>query len=293
MPDAKLTCCCLCSVQPPPLHSTTHATATSSTENIPLCDREQLKQKTNMACNIFGGEASCMSLPSDSSFAQVCHEHDLKVDCAYYSDDLQEVKSNPVEDVREALRRNGSAGLEEDCEQCFDNMRRLWCAQTAPKCGSFQGAVEGAVLPAISTVLTASDNGRTPLDALSEAVPSLLQASNLALPCREMCEAVVGTCSCNKERSFGDLLEKVDAAIGSSSSSLPPIPKGFTRQLFGGLYSKPLCSLYAPSNATGFTGHCDTLPQQCTYPQKWCGQDGGRRMWAPTLWRSSWPSKLP
>lgn len=57
----------------------------------------------------------------------------------------------------------------------------------------------------------------------------------------------------------------------------PPIPKGFTRQLFGGLYDKPLCSLYAPSNTTGFTGHCDTdLPQQCTYPRKWCGQDEGR-----------------
>ena len=56
-----------------------------------------------------------------------------------------------------------------------------WCAQTAPKCGSFEGAVQGAVLPAISTVLTASDNGRTPLDALSEAVPSLLQVSSLTV----------------------------------------------------------------------------------------------------------------
>ena len=50
------------------------------------------------------------------------------------------------------------------------------------------------------------------------AVP--LQASNLALPCREMCESVVSTCSCNKERKFGDLLEKVDAAVSSGSSGL-------------------------------------------------------------------------
>ena len=54
----------------------------------------------------------------DASFA-------LQVDCAYYTDDLQEVRTNPVEEVREALRRNGSAGLEENCEQCFDNMRRV------------------------------------------------------------------------------------------------------------------------------------------------------------------------
>ena len=57
----------------------------------------------------------------------------------------------------------------------------------------------------------------------------------------------------------------------------PPLPRGFTRQLFGGLYDKPLCSLYAASNATGFSGHCTKdLPQQCSFSEKWCGRDSGR-----------------
>ena len=34
------------------------------------------------ACNPLGGVESCMTLPSDSTFAQVCPGHDLKV-CPY------------------------------------------------------------------------------------------------------------------------------------------------------------------------------------------------------------------
>ena len=51
-----------------------------------------------------------------------------------------------------------------------------------------------------------------------------LQASNLALPCREMCEAVVSTCSCNKQRKFGPLLEKVNEAISAGGSGLVSPP---------------------------------------------------------------------
>ena len=40
-----------------------------------------LQQRQHLVCNPFGGSASCMELPSDSSFANVCKEHDLKV-CA-------------------------------------------------------------------------------------------------------------------------------------------------------------------------------------------------------------------
>ena len=38
-----------------------------------------LQQKEQLVCNPFGGEQSCMELPSDSSFANICKEHDLKV----------------------------------------------------------------------------------------------------------------------------------------------------------------------------------------------------------------------
>lgn len=41
------------------------------------------------ACNIFGGESACMQLPQNSTFAQLCPEHDLKV-CspAHHVDDF-------------------------------------------------------------------------------------------------------------------------------------------------------------------------------------------------------------
>ena len=31
------------------------------------------------ACNVYGGKESCMTLPSDSEFARLCPNHDLKV----------------------------------------------------------------------------------------------------------------------------------------------------------------------------------------------------------------------
>ena len=55
----------------------------------------------------------------------------------------------------------------------------------------------------------------------------------------------------------------------------PPLPRGFTKQLFGGLYKQPICSLYARGNAKGFTGQCTRdLPKKCTHQDKWCGKDG-------------------
>lgn len=37
---------------------------------------------------------------------------------------------------------------------------------------------------------------------------------------------------------------------------------------------QPLCSLYSPAGAEGFTGPCDALPLTCTHNSTWC--DGGR-----------------
>lgn len=40
----------------------------------------------------------------------------------------------------------------EACEACFENQKKLWCAQSVPKCGSFSSVVEVTILPAISKV---------------------------------------------------------------------------------------------------------------------------------------------
>ena len=44
-----------------------------------------LQAQLNQTCNIFGGEAACQQLPSDSKFAAVCNKHDLKVASVWLS----------------------------------------------------------------------------------------------------------------------------------------------------------------------------------------------------------------
>ena len=45
-------------------------------------------------------------------------------------------------------------------------------------------------------------------DALVSMSSGGVQAASLSLPCRDMCKAVISTCSCGQERSLGDLLER-------------------------------------------------------------------------------------
>ena len=46
-------------------------------------------------------------------------------------------------------------------------------------------------------------------------------------------------------------------------------------QVFGELHSTPVCELFSPANATGFTGPCRQLPSSCQDNITWCGADDG------------------
>ena len=59
--------------------------------------------------------------------------------------------------------------------------------------------MESSILPALVAVDTARNSGKSGIDALAAAVPVLLNTSALTMPCREMCEAVISTCSCSKD----------------------------------------------------------------------------------------------
>lgn len=71
-----------------------------------------------------------------------------------------------------------------------------------PRCGSFQKSVEASIFPALVAVDSARDSGKSGIDTLAAAVPVLLNTSTLTMPCREMCEAVVSTCGCNKDYRY-------------------------------------------------------------------------------------------
>ena len=47
------------------------------------------------------------------------------------------------------------------------------------------------------------------------------QAGSLSLPCREMCEAVVSTCSCGRERTLGSLLSGIVSGLLVSLFACP------------------------------------------------------------------------
>ena len=59
--------------------------------------------------------------------------------------------------------------------------------------------MESSILPALVAVDTARNSGKTGINALAAAVPVLLNTSALTMPCREMCEAVISTCSCSRD----------------------------------------------------------------------------------------------
>ena len=68
----------------------------------------QLQEQTHGTCNVFGGSAACQTLPGDSVFAQQCPNHDLRVDCAYYAEDMaEEVQQDPADRLRKSLADAG------------------------------------------------------------------------------------------------------------------------------------------------------------------------------------------
>ena len=88
--------------------------------------------------------------------------------------------------MTETCHLAGVGDLESACPTCFNNQRALWCAQTVPKCGSYSTTIENVLLPALSTVTKSEAYGMSPAEALSAAMPQLLAASSLAMPCREV-----------------------------------------------------------------------------------------------------------
>lgn len=235
----------------------------------------QLQDQMGMECNIFGGSRSCVEISADSMFAKVCKGHELKVDCAH-ADALSHAEVDPVAAFEHDLSSRQLKLLQETCPQCLENQRKMWCTQTVPACGSFESAVEGAILPALAKVSAAKDHEKDIFDSLADAVPDLADALALSLPCREMCEATVSTCSCApRQATFGQLLDQLVDRL-DDGDILGKLPEEFSRAVFGQLHERPVCELFAWSNTTGFSGACEQLPASCSLDKAWCdGSSGG------------------
>lgn len=49
----------------------------------------------------------------------------VQVDCAYYSDGLQEVDLDPGRELKQLLQARGLESLESACPECFENQQKL------------------------------------------------------------------------------------------------------------------------------------------------------------------------
>lgn len=49
----------------------------------------------------------------------------MQVDCAYYSDELQEANLDPGKELKQLLEARGLQGLESSCPECFQNQQKL------------------------------------------------------------------------------------------------------------------------------------------------------------------------
>jgi hypothetical protein len=103
-------------------------------------------------------------------------------------------------------------------DRCVLTQARLcavqWCVQVLPECGSFQKSVHSAIFPAIKKIKQAEDAGQPKSVAIAAAVPGLIEAILKTMGCREMCQAVVDTCSCNapgERLTFGEALLAAEA----------------------------------------------------------------------------------
>uniref|UniRef100_A0A7S0R6S6 FZ domain-containing protein n=1 Tax=Pyramimonas obovata TaxID=1411642 RepID=A0A7S0R6S6_9CHLO len=246
----------------------------SSAQQMLLLEQvgKRFEQNGGLRCNIFGSD-SCQSLPEDSKFAQLCPNHPLTVDCAYYDEALADIDEDPIAAIRDEMSQRG----DEPCEQCIRNQQELWCAQALPPCGSFRRHVELAVLPVVAKLAETSLNPESgPLDkmqALTEAMPGVLNALSLSMPCREMCKAVLDTCDCGSSHTFGYL---VDSLRKKQDANLAVLPPEVQESVFNNLWDVEICDLYTPSTDPNFSGHCTA---ESKYPQtscRWCGdQDMG------------------
>jgi hypothetical protein len=67
--------------------------------------------------------------------------------------------------------------------------------------------------PTVIAMAEAKEQGPADsLSAISSAMPTLLKAMSLSMPCKAMCEAVVDTCGCGVSHTFGELVDALMSA---------------------------------------------------------------------------------
>ena len=129
-----------------------------------------------MFCNVFGGADSCQDVHVglDSPYRALCGPTaNARTDCIYLAAANANVANNydPAAAIRADVQsQNTAVKYAITCPGCEEDMRATWCAGAVPKCGSFDGQVVGALLPALSGIANAQAEGQAPTDAAAQQV---------------------------------------------------------------------------------------------------------------------------
>ncbi|CAM6098318.1 unnamed protein product [Calypogeia fissa] len=212
-------------------------------------------------CNVFGGLDACLPIPESSDYARLCDAHNQKVDCAFEMEALQGIHQDPDTTMRDRLTNdNGNP----PCPKCYTALHKFWCAQTVPACGTFDKVVD-EILPMISAVALKK---ATPVAALQEAIPRMVQTASLGLPCREMCDAITDTCGCGEAATFGEVMTSIQEQTSEGFST--NMSSSTAKEVFQNIWNVPVCELFSEETVPGFTGVCDVsiVEPNC----EWCSR---------------------
>lgn len=226
---------------------------------------EFVKGQLNAHCNVFGGREACVDL-AGTELAAMCPGLEPRVDCLYYSEDMLSLQQTPVDRFKQDLAERGVHDLEQYCPECLDNLHQTWCTQALPKCGTFDALLDHTIFPAVQQ-LQGDSAGSMPQDWADEFSRNV----SVLLPCREMCDAVVNTCGCGKQKTFGDIV----ASLVPGGSSAGAVAAPLLSALEDAWRDKGVCELFAYRGEHGFQGHCVDLKSSCHRHDEWCSREGG------------------
>eukprot|EP00898_Chlorokybus_atmophyticus_P009195 jgi/Chlat1/9277/Chrsp99S00716 len=221
----------------------------------------------NVGCNIFGGSGECAALPAESDFQQYCPQTG-PLDCVFSSIGNEKI-ANPRQQMTSLLQANGFP----ECAACSLSQQRMWCEQSAPKCGTFDRLVDAA-LPMVTELLS---NDSDPFDTIAKNFPNLMMQTSMGLPCRKMCQAVVDSCACGRVVTLGDAIKRALASRAPPEpTTMPPtgLPLEQAKTLFAAAWDEPLCNQFATGQEEGYFGVCEDMAAAVSQDTcAWCSTD--------------------
>eukprot|EP00249_Psilotum_nudum_P000993 c13235_g1_i1 orf=338-1528(-) len=212
-------------------------------------------------CNVFGGPGACITVSEGSRYREFCKSANTEVDCAFEMEVLEEVSSDPDSIMQHRFAGEGY----EPCASCYASLQRFWCAQTVPTCGTFDKVLD-EILPVISSTILKKGSAAI---TLQKAMPRILRAASLGLPCKEMCQAIIGSCSCGQIFSIGEVIVLLQSK-GTGASYSMNMSASTARQLFRKVWNMPVCDIFSEEKTPGFSGVCEVSEESSSC--EWCKQ---------------------